>query len=97
MTEHPRNRPPYRYQCVSGVSVWQREPGSLRQARRTLAEVRRQQSDAEIERVCELHTAEGFGGGRRYWRWRGRRWSTAFWTTPTSMDLAKWAAKKESA
>lgn len=77
----------YLYWPVSGSAVFWNEPYSAREAKAAARELReRGWPSAEIERVLLLNN-----NARRYWRWRGGRWSTKFWTDPTPKDLARWA------
>lgn len=71
-------RPRYQYQVVSGAALFGKPKASLRKARESAATIARPSLDPgryvgtlEIERVLELP-----GGGRRYWRMAGRRWTT---------------------
>ncbi len=73
----------YRYQAVSGASVWGR-PCSLQEARQRVCALRMTQPEAEVERVLELER------GRRYWRWRNGRWAFKDHYDPSPSDLAKW-------
>jgi hypothetical protein len=77
-------RKPYLYQAVSGASVWG-QLTTLRTARVLVCGLRLNRRDAEVERVECLPD-----GGRRYWRWRGVRWSHKKHYDPTTADLAKW-------
>lgn len=81
----------YLYWPIAGASVWWREPKpSLKEAKIGVIGLReRGYPNAEVERV--LITLSG--QGRRYWRWRGGRWSLdRHYADPSPVDLAKWAA-----
>ena len=78
-------RPHYRYQAVSGASIWGGLTG-LKKARQRVCALRVTRADAEVERVLQLP-----GGGRRYWRWRNGRWDwSKLYDDPSPKDLAKW-------
>lgn len=73
----------YQYRAVAGAGAWG-EPGALRGARQLVRSLRIRYPDAEVERSLAV------GCGRRYWRWRNRRWSLQWHTDPTPADLARW-------
>lgn len=84
MSQNQPTRPRYRYRTVSGASEWGALK-SLPKARQHVCALRVKHPEAEVERVLELP-----GGARRYWRWRGGRWSFHNMYDPTPADLAKW-------
>jgi hypothetical protein len=73
----------FRYRPVSGASTFG-EPTTLAKAAKALLTLRPQFPQIEIERVQVLPI------GRRYWRWRNRRWSIDNHYEPTERDLARW-------
>jgi hypothetical protein len=74
----------YVYQAVSGAAVWGM-PGDIRDAKDRVRNLRSKYPEAEIERIAYV----GFNG-RRYWRWRSKKWTTEFWTDPSPADLTRW-------
>jgi|FreactcultureFD7_1027221.scaffolds.fasta_scaffold29446_3 hypothetical protein len=79
-----KEKPRYRYQVVSGATVW----GALttiKIARQRACAMRATRTDSEVERVLELP-----GNARRYWRWRGGRWSFNDHYDPAPADVAHW-------
>lgn len=74
----------YLYQAVAGASVWGK-PAKFPTVRQAVCALRLRYPDAEVERVLELP-----GNARRYWRWRGGRWSLRFYDDPSPADLARW-------
>jgi hypothetical protein len=89
-----QERQKYLYQAVSGAGVFGEPHLTLAGAKAQVLGLRSGGdrrygcwTDAEVERLLVLNN-----NARRYWRWRGGRWSFDRHFDPTAADLAKWAA-----
>jgi hypothetical protein len=80
----------YLYQVVSGAALFGKVSKALWAARGKAELLAASAAGAhgpfEIERILELP-----GGGRRYWRLRGKRWTTD-WHAPIEERKPAWSA-----
>ena len=75
----------YVYQAVCGAGVFGGVT-SIKSAKYTVSLLRPKWPAAEVERIQVLAN-----GSRRYWRWRGGKWSVAQHYDPSPRDLARWS------